>query len=208
MKNYNEEYFFLSWDGLAKHPLLTEAEDQSESVLLEEVAISPEEFPFMLEFMEPKPKKAEMVDYHSYSTSHVINEKLKKILEDYNLPNVQFIPAEITTSKGERYDDYYIIHIYNLIQCVNKEESTFTTFEDGSVKELNNLVLNNKLLDTIPLGERLVFAIGEQSILSLFHISVVEKLLKAGAEGMTVYRVSKWNKYAPQEEEISKFFLG
>lgn len=35
-----------------------------------------------------------------------------------------------------------------------------------------------------------------------------EKMIKAGAKGMTVYRISKWDKYAPVAEEISHFLLG
>lgn len=170
--------------------------------------IEDEEFPFKLTLAEPAPRKPKMVDYHSFVSTHVINDKLKSVLENFNLKGVQFIPAEIEGKKGEIFDEYYVIHVYKRIKCTNRNESKFKAFDSGEISLLHKLVLDNKVLEKTPLEERLVFALEELCFNSVFHISVVEKLLEAEPEGMTVYRLSKWDSSEPFKEETSRFFLG
>ena len=165
----------------------------------------------ILSFCKPLPEDLQFGDYHSLSEhAPAISERMKDVLESFNLKDVQFVPAVILDEDEEEHEGYYIIRVHNLIKCMDKKLSTWEEDEDtepGKVDRINKLVLDNEVLDKIPLEDRLVFAAWENDLKVCYHYSVVEKLLALEPKGMTIYRLSKWDPSAPfQGEYLAKMF--
>lgn len=211
MKNYNEEYFYLRKTGGDKYPSLQYAAGNvcSSMELFDDIALDTQEIRY-LSFRKPMPRSPKLADFHLLKeNAPAISECLKKVLESLNLKGIQFLPAVIRDKSGKEHSGYYIIHIVNLIKCMDKENSIYEPCRDlpGQVTDLDKLVLDNEVLDKIPLEERLVFALWENSLKVCYHYSVVEKLLEINPKGMTIYRLSKWDSSTPfKEEYMSKLF--
>ena len=128
---------------------------------------------------------------------------MKNVLEGLHLKGVQFLPAIVQDKEGEEHEGYFIIHVTNLIECMDKEKSEWkpNKYKPGKASDLDKLVLNNDALDKIPLESRLVFAVWEKSLHVLYHQSVVEKILEIAPTGLTIYRLSKWDSKLPFIEE-------
>lgn len=199
MKDYNEDYFFLEIDNSPSNPILALDDDFKEYVMdfLRNEPIVYDKI-IQLKFRNPVPKKPRMADFHSFSSpSPVFSVKLKKVVEDMQIKNIQFVPVLIRGKSDELIEGYHAIKVCNTINCTDLEKSVYDTFDDGRVCSFDKLVLNNKKLEPIPLKDRLIFAIGEKRTYVVYHISVVEKMLETAPEGMTVYRLAKWDSSAP-----------
>lgn len=212
MKNYNEEYFYVKETELNYYPTLTydDEEEECESELFRDIQLDDSEARLLC-FDKPIPRNPKLGDYHRITQrSPAISEQLKNILESFNLKGVQFIPAVIIDKKGDEHEGYYIVHVHNLIKCMDKEKSTWTPSDKkpGRAFSIDNLVLDNELIDQIPLGDRLVFAVWENSLNILYHRSVVDKLLEIAPQGLTVYRLSKWDPDLPFIENYMKKLKG
>lgn len=155
----------------------------------------------MLKYAKPIPRKPKFADLHFLTQyAPVISGRLKNVLESLNLKEVQFLPAIIRDDKGNEHDNgFYIVHVYNDIKCLNKEKSDWeeSLFNEEKVSEIDKLVLDNEVLDQIPLGERLIFALWEESSLVFYHRSVVEKILDIDPTGLTVYSISGYDSSFP-----------
>ncbi|MFV0352950.1 MAG: hypothetical protein ACK5JF_11690, partial [Oscillospiraceae bacterium] len=85
------------------------------------------------------------------------------------------------------HDGYYILHMYNKIKCMDWENSIWRKNRFNKEKaSIDELVLDNAKLDEVPLEERLVFKVWEDSSYFLFHQSIVEKMLEIVPTGLTV----------------------
>ena len=200
MKDYNEEYFYVESTG-DNYPMLAYAAgggdyteiDKAKSLNITEKRI--------VCYKAPIPAKPQLADLH-FLTQHapVISERLKDVLESLNLKEVQFLPAIVRDSSHNEHERFYIVHVYNLIECMDREKSEWTQnpFSKAvKVGKIEKLVLDNELIDAIPLEERLVFAARERSTHVLYHQSVVEKMLEIAPTGLTIYRLSKYDSSLP-----------
>lgn len=154
----------------------------------------------MMCFAKPIPTNAQLADHH-YLTANapVISHRLKDILEGLNLKQVQLLPTIVRDKKGKEHEGYYIVHVLNLIKCMDKEKSEWTPhFKlEEKASDVQKLVLDNDVLDKIPLEERLVFALWENSLEVLYHRSVIEKMLELNPTGLTVHRLSGYDQGLP-----------
>lgn len=212
MTDYNQEYFYISYAELDKYPGVKYSiyEPHSSFELLRSRVL--DETPRILSFRNTFSGTPQFGDFHSLDEhAPVLSERMKNVLESFHLKDVQFIPAIILDESEEEHKGFYIIRVHNEIQCMNKELSSWEPSENkpGKAFSIDKLVLDNEVLDKIPLEERLVFAMWEKKMKVCYHYSVVEKLLELEPKGMTVYRLSKWDPSAPfMGEYLSKLFDG
>jgi hypothetical protein len=200
MSNYNDEYYFIDSVGI-NYPLLGFDEDEDDVRYTGGIILR--ETPVKLRFNRPVPKKPKMADIHSVP-SPVISKKLKELLDGFSLKEVQFVPATVRNTKSnEIITDYFIINVFNLIECADLERSEFTPDESNpyGVLSFDKLVLDNEKLDKIPLEERLVFALKEEITTSVYHKSVVQKIIDSEPVGFTATSLSDWTQSTPFENE-------
>ncbi len=90
---------------------------------------------------------------------------------------------------GEKvWNDYFMMHIWNNYPAIHKGRSVIDgTYVDDDFF-LEELSLDEDLLDSIPLNERLVFRLTEEPRY-LFHESVVDILKSANLTGVSFLRV-------------------
>ncbi|MFV0538270.1 MAG: imm11 family protein [Dysgonomonas sp.] len=210
MNDYNQKYFFLDYAEVGIYPSVQYSiyEPHSSMELLREKVL--DETTRSLSFTKHSSKDGKLGDYH-FLDEHApaISERMKNILESFNLNDVQFIPAVILDHDENKYEGYYIIRVHNLIKCMDKDKSVWTPSQKkpGKARSIDKLVLDNEVLDKIPLEDRLVFAIWENSLKVCYHYSVVEKLLELEPKGMSVYQLAKWDPSAPfKGEYLARMF--
>jgi len=211
MTNYNEEYFFIADNEDERYPMLDLNDDYCDEYAMPLLRAEPIVYdkPILLEFAYPVPRNPKMGDYHSLEKpSPVFSEKLKKVIEDMQVKDIQFVPVLIEGKKKEMIEGYHAIKVCNLIYCADLETSEYDTFDDGRVCTFEKLVLDNVKLDKIPLEDRLIFAVGEKRTYVVYHISVVEKMLATAPEGMTVYRLAGWDSSVPFYEAYGEYLKG
>lgn len=210
MKNYNEEYFYLKLVEHSGYPMLA-LDDDFKKYALRFLRTKPIEYTkkIQLKFREPIPQKPQMADYNPFTTpSPVLSEKLKKVIEDMQVKDIQFVPVLIRDKKDEFIEGFHAIKVCNSISCANMDLSDYASSEPGEVDHFNKLVLDNEKLDNIPLEDRLIFAVEEEITTVLYHISVVEKMLNAAPTGMTVYRLAGYDPSAPFYEAYGEYLKG
>lgn len=199
MKDYSEEYYFLIQSG-SNHPMLQYARGGGYSMEVfseKKLDISEKR---TLCFRKPIPRKPVLADYNFLGENcPVVSERFKNLLESFELKDIQFLPAIVQDKDGVEHDGYYILHICNLIPCMDKEKSKWTPSDTkpGKAYEIEELILNNEALDEIPSDERLVFALWENILKVFFHKSVVDKILETNMTGLKAYRLKGWNPSAP-----------
>ncbi len=158
--------------------------------LYEEVLIeSPELMRYKLQ--EPVERKPRLVDYHSDSDS-IISKKIYEVLSSMNIDGIQLLPAQIRGKNDEIYLNYWAVHIYNHIQCIDLDLSDCKI--SIGIRAVEKLFLNKAILESIPLSKRLVFRLKEDISYQLFHLSVVEKIMNVKPEGIRFVNIEDWNR--------------
>ena len=195
MSNTNDkfEYYVLERDSSHSYPLIMcdpDSEHTEEYIYDYENEKIPKPAVMEFTFSEPYFKKPLIGDYFSQPES-VISDKLKKILSSMNIFGIQIIPAIITSNKGDMYEDYYYIHIYNIIKSMDKLNSKFEEGDDCYFIDKFKLDLN--ILRNIPLEKRLIFKLEEDQTLMLYHKSVVEALMSVEPTGLKFIKVEDWH---------------
>lgn len=207
MKDYNQEYFFLRRKG-NNFPLVDYINwPDSDIDYLEEEFEDKRVIPFM--FSEPLPNAPQIADLHTCAYKLVISKKIKDILSKMYLKNIQFIPATIQDSSGEMHEEYYIIHIYNLIECMDMKASAWEADMDDPemVYNIEKLVLDNEKLNKIPIENRLVLALQEHPLTTVYHRTIIEKILAAKPTGVGVYCLADWDGSNPFEDEFWDYIM-
>jgi hypothetical protein len=146
------------------------------------------------EFSKPYPKKPNIVDYFSNGGFGVISKKLYQILNPLNIKGIQLIPSTISNPRSqETYSDYFFLHIYNYLECLDKEKSVYTKDVLDMIMMIKKMVLDVKVLSKISLEERLILRLGELYTFSLFHQTVVEKIIVTNPTGIRFVKVEDFN---------------
>jgi hypothetical protein len=153
--------------------------------------------PIEYDFMKQYPRQSLMADYHFSGAPDVYSNRLREVIESMNVPDVDFIDAEITDRKGETFDEYSIMHVRRLIACFDKERSRWKPpgFDPNAVMSIDNMVLDMDRLEKIPLRERLIFRLEECVHYHLFHESVVDAIavLDPAPTGFRFVSVGAWH---------------
>lgn len=183
------EYFVIESAASNDHPMLSW--DEYISTFGGPKPFKPLGRPIKLRLGKPIPKNPVMVDHHELP-SPVFSARLKDALEPLELHGVQFILADVTVKPGD-VRPYWLMHVYNWIECMDRQLSRFKLSPYGIALSLPRLVLDEKVLQEIPLERRQVFRLKESTSTHVFHQSVVEKVLALQPEGLRFIRVDKWS---------------
>lgn len=203
MKDYNQEYFYVSDTRGDMYPTLAYAAGGGNFVEVDKAKPLDTSEKRIMCFQSRTSSKPQLADFHCLKHyAPVISEGLKNVLDSFNLKDVQFLPAAVRDNEHNLHEGYYILHVYNQIQSMDWEKSRWDENEFNEKRPyIDNLVLDNALIDQVPLEERLVFTVWEDSSHLLFHYSVVEEMLKTAPKGLTIYRLSTWDSSLPFIED-------
>ncbi|GHU05788.1 hypothetical protein FACS1894158_09820 [Betaproteobacteria bacterium] len=186
------DYYVIERAGDKAYPLL-KADDNSEHT--EEYIYDNKENeisnPKVMEFAfgKPYPRKPIIGDYLSQPDS-IVSEKIKNVLAPLKIKGIQLIPATVTSNKGEVYEGYYYIHIYHLIAAMDRENSKYE--QDDDYFSIDRFNLDTKILEKIPLKERLIFRLEEGETIMLYHKSIVDAIVAVNPTGVQFIKVENW----------------
>lgn len=191
VSNINSDYFILSSDFEATHPILEE-DDELARALRKDTMLDDVKEDIVLNIAKPYPKKIEMCDYHS-SPNAVISAKVVTVLCSFKtIYGIQLLPVNIADNDGNMYPNYYLMHIYNNIDCIDHKRSTFDVNDRTQSKSIKKLRLNNVSLNKISLSDRLIFRPEGARHLKIFHKSVVEVIEKSDIVGLRFYNIKEY----------------
>ena len=142
-------------------------------------------------FREPIPRKIVMADYLPFEGA-VISKKIFDVLEYLAIEGLQLLPSKIIGANDQEFVDYWTLHFYNRIECVDRNLSD-CVFNFSYLGKVKKIVLNKDILSKIPLHKRLVFKLKEDSAYKLFHVSIVEKIMAVNPTGVVFTNIEKWN---------------
>lgn len=183
------DYFVIERAGPNTYPLL--GWDQSASAFRKGRPVSVAE-PIQLRLAEPVPPTPLMVDHHSLPQP-VVSHRLKEVLAALDLRGVQLVPADVRV--GEAVLRYWLVHMWRRIPCVDRARSQLNADEDdGDVLGIDKLVLDEDMLNRMPLEERRAFRLAE-CVVHVFHRTVVDRVmnLTPSPEGLRFIPVPDWS---------------
>ena len=126
----------------------------------------------------PVPRKLPYADLLT-CPALIFSEKLSTLISSFKISGIQLIPAQLLKA-AEPYTGtnvkYSVLHAYSCIKCINEEESDADI--SMGIMDVKKLVLDKKALEEIPLEERLLFTLEEDSTYQMFHKSIVDKILE------------------------------
>ncbi|CAE6953964.1 hypothetical protein ACOMICROBIO_LMKGKHOH_05343 [Vibrio sp. B1FIG11] len=130
-------------------------------------------------------------DYHWVIPAGVVSYRFKEVLEKFDLQGVDFYETDIENN-GRVWSDHYLVHIWRNYRVIHQGRSQIKGNYIENDFILEKLSLDEKVLDDIPLEERLVFRLNE-AVKYLYHESVVAELKAAGLTGMDFIKVRDWS---------------
>lgn len=128
-------------------------------------------------------------DYHD-TGDDLVSEKFKQVIETFKPQHVDFYQTDIING-DQVWSEHYFMHIWNHYRVMHHGRSRIkgTYVNDDFI--LKSFSLDEKLLDKIPLQERLIFRLSEKPQF-LFHETVVTALKAANLTGVGFKKVKDW----------------
>jgi hypothetical protein len=117
---------------------------------------------------------------------HVFSKIVCDVFQRFNLEKVGYLPANLTLN-SKFYTDFYILHVYNRIDCMDRAGSRWEPSQifnpekmppKMEFRHIYKLQLDEAKLKAIPLEQRLVFNVDNVVFDTLFHESIVDEIAK------------------------------
>jgi hypothetical protein len=150
--------------------------------------------PVKLRLGEPISPNFEWVDFHELPDP-VFSRRVVDVLAPMDVYGIQLIPAKVRNPK-DPYDDprdYWFMHVWNRIQCLDTENSELELYDDGDIFSIDKLVLNEKALGLFELRKRQIFELAEKTSVLLVHQSIKDAILTAQPIGVRFFPANEWN---------------
>lgn len=134
----------------------------------------------------PDARTGRMTDHLSVmgATGPVFSGRLREQLHNLGVDNVQYFDLEIRNpGDGSVYTDYKLANIVGHVDCVNTEQSELKFFDNGDIKRIRKLVLDE---EKIP-PELKIFRLSNRRTLTVVHESIRNAFNSAGITGCVFY---------------------
>ena len=194
--NTNEfEYYLIYGTNISNCPMV-ELDEDANGINYRWVTTPIEDCELVkMRFAAPYPKKPTMTDFHQDGIVSFFSKKIHDALQPITFEGAQLLRGEIKDPKNKKiYEDYYYLHIFNKISCLDRNLSKFdASTGSGMVLSISKMILDKDVLSNIPLQERLIFRLGEKSSFQLFHKSVVDAIMATNPEGIRFVKVEDYH---------------
>lgn len=119
------------------------------------------------------------------TTGLVFSSKFRELLKILRVENIQYFDFEMLNPEdGSRYTDYKIANIVGHVDCVDKERSDLKYWENGNIKRVRKLVLDESRIPP----ELKIFRLSSRRILTVVHESIRNAIISAGITGCVFYK--------------------
>ncbi|HED33999.1 MAG TPA: hypothetical protein ENJ08_07270 [Gammaproteobacteria bacterium] len=184
------EYYVIKRENNDNYPLFSWDQKSGEFSMGKPVEYKD---PVKLRLGEPISPNFEWVDYHSLS-GPVVSKRVADVLAPLNIHGIQLVPAEVRNPKDpfSEIKNYYFLHVWNRIHCLDKEKSELELYKDGSIFGIEEFVLDEKILGMFELRKRLIFELAEDISVTLFHQSIKEVIMAINPKGFRFIKATDW----------------
>jgi len=151
--------------------------------------------PINVRIAEPIQDTPKMVDYHEMPEP-VVSQRIADALIPLDIYGIQLVPAKVRNPKDPFSEphDYWFIHIWNSIHCLDKDSSELEISQSGNtIFGIDKLVLNDEVLRLFELRKRLVFELAEDASVLLVHESVKDAIMSTAPVGCRFFKATEWN---------------
>jgi hypothetical protein len=157
-----------------------------------------------VDFIEKIIDDRKPIDHYRFDGgAHIFSKRICDVIKNFNPIKVDFLPANITLGKRvlKTYTDYCLLHIYNIIECMDREKSKWDKrdmynpekmppkMEFGHIYKFG---LDENKLNKIPLEQRLIFDMRNVVFTPLFHESIINEMIKINPNFFSVMNLSEW----------------
>jgi hypothetical protein len=187
MKDLNDEYFVLEPENSDDYPLI--------SASLKPKSIGKKvngDYELKIYLRDPIPSNPIYVDFHTSGSMPVVSKKFRDLMGELEIEGVQVLKGSHGDVVNDLKMDYYLLHIYSRLECLDKENSDIDE-SDVRVSDVRSFTLDSEKLKRIPEEQRLVFKVREYGVIQLFHQSIVDILVSSGLKGFRFIPVKEWN---------------
>ena len=191
---FDEEYYIMDVSGADNYPNLAFCKSSAAFSYAE--PIKEVELPIQTKFSKTTrpPKNPKFVDALFLKGNIAISKRVFEEFENLNLYGLQMLPIEITTPKEEIVKDYYVMHIWNEIAAVDKNNYVGDEPDGyGGICGLESFSLDEKNMINTPIEKRLIFKLAESTSIMLVRQSVYDAIQSLNPEGFSFWKVSEWN---------------
>jgi len=183
------DYFVIGRENCDDYPLL-KAADRETSSAVARTAPLPDEFVAQLQPRPPVPRHPRWVDFHKMPQP-VISAKIVDLLAPLELPMVQLVKAQIEGADVE--GSYHVLHVMNMISCLDRERSSVATSRTGAIIEIERLALDEEVLEQVPEQNRRLFILEEDTSVYLVDKGIADLIESAQPVGLKLYHTSEWH---------------
>lgn len=205
MKNIYNETYWLMFAGLGpeddEYATLIPRSDKDTEVLkeTEELNIS-RPIKFITDNQELKKEYGigeVLGDLHRCMSGFVISTKVKDHLIRLPNRNIQYIPAIIIDINQKWHENYWYMHIYDELECLDAVNATVEEYKelpDDAPLDVIDYSLDGKVLNDIPEKERMLFRLGGNvyETRTLVHNDLVNWIRESHLTGFRFFRVDEF----------------
>lgn len=132
-----------------------------------------------------------MTDHLSISETYglVFSSRLRELFGNIGVENIEYYDFEIVNPKnGKKYSDYKIANVVGLVDCVDTEKSDLKYFDDGDIKRIRKMFLDESKIPP----ELRVFRLTKMPIVTVVHQSIKDAITEAGITGCVFRRPEEY----------------
>lgn len=120
----------------------------------------------------------------------VFSARFRELLSRIGVNNIEYYNLNIVNPvTHEEYSDYRIANVVGLVDCVDKEKSDLKYYDNGDIKRIRKLVLDES---RIP-AELRIFRLSNRKIIAVVHQSIKDAIDDAGITGCVFYRPEEYH---------------
>ncbi|MCP4486749.1 MAG: hypothetical protein GY820_05430 [Gammaproteobacteria bacterium] len=187
-----DEYYVIESENNDNYPLFSW--DQRSSLFRNNTTPVVIEAPVKFRLGDPLSPNFEWVDYH-VAPHPVVSARIFDVLASMDIYGIQLVPAKVRNPKDpfSEIKDYWFIHVWNRIACLNKEKSVIRTNKAGTrIFAVDKLVLDEETLGFFELSKRLVFELTEKTSVLLVHQTIKDAIDSVSPKGCRFFKATEW----------------
>ena len=119
------------------------------------------------------------LDAHETGKSLLFSSRLRALLCDQGIDNIQYFDSKVTNAVDNKLLDYKVANIIGAVSGLDIEQSDVTLSPSGNVMAINKMVL-----DESKLKEHNMIRLDEKTIILVVHNDIKQAIEQAGLTGL------------------------
>lgn len=127
------------------------------------------------------------LDFHRHQGQPIFSLRLRQLLTQLGVDNIQYIPAKVVYEPTGKELDYQLANVLGAIKALNIDAADCTVSAKGTVIDFKKMVLREDSLQSIEFAR-----IFEELSVIVISRKIANALIDAEISGIKVMRPSEW----------------